>query len=63
MEAFNELIALSLAERRGLTLFVRGQVITGVVTEVIEGEALVLTSQLYRKIVVRLEAIDGMAIG
>jgi hypothetical protein len=61
-ELFRELIEFSQNERRGLTVFVNGQTIVGIVKEVVGQEAIVMSSQTFSKIIVRLEAIDAMAI-
>jgi hypothetical protein len=57
------MIELSQNEKRGLTVFLSGQTIAGVVKNVIGTEAIELRSQMFSKIIVRIEAIDAMAIG
>lgn len=60
---FKEMIEFSQNEKRGLTLFLNGQSIVGIVTNIIGTEAVVLRSQMFGKIIVRVEAIDAVAIG
>lgn len=61
-ELFREMIEFSQNERRGLTVFINGQTIVGIVKETVGQEAIVMSSQMFNKIVVRLEAVDAMAI-
>ena len=63
MELFKELIELSHKEKRGLTIFIKGQTISGIVTQIIGLEAIEVRNQTFRKVIVRLDAIDAMAIG
>ena len=63
MELFKELIETSLKEKRGLTIFVKGQTISGIVTQIIGLEAIEVRNQTFRKIIIRLDAVDAMAIG
>ena len=62
MELFKELIESSRKEKRGLTIFIKGQTVVGVVTEVVGAEAIVVRNQAFSKVVIRVEAIDAMAI-
>ena len=63
MELFKELIETSLKEKRGLTIFIKGQTIAGIVTQIIGLEAIELRNQTFSKIIIRLDAVDAMAIG
>ena len=63
MELFKDLIELSLKEKRGLTFFIKGQTIAGIVTEIIGTEAIEVRNQTFSKVVIRIEAIDAVAIG
>jgi hypothetical protein len=58
---FQEIFDQSLKEKKGLTLYLDGQVIGGAVTKV-GTETVELKSQEFSKIVVRIEEIDGAAI-
>ncbi len=61
MNLFSELIEWSQKEKRGLTLFIKGQTVAGVVVKVIGTEAIELKSQMYSRLIVRLDSIDCMA--
>ena len=63
MELFKELIELSRKEKRGLTIFIKGQSIAGIVTQIIGTEAIEVRNQTFSKIIIRIEAIDALAIG
>lgn len=59
-EPFTELLEASLKDRKGVVLYVKGQAIAGRVTKLTD-EGVELTSREYARIVVRREAIDGVA--
>ena len=63
MELFKELIELSHKEKRGLTIFIKGQTISGFVTQIIGLEAIEVRNQTYRRVIIRLDAVEAMAIG
>ncbi len=62
MELFKELIETSEREKRGLTIFFGGQAIAGIVTQIIGTEAIEVRNQTYSRLIIRLEAIEAMAI-
>lgn len=62
MELFKELIETSLKEKRGLTIFIKGQTIAGIVTQIIGLEAIEVRNQTFSKVIIRLDAVDAMAI-
>ena len=62
MELFKELIETSETERRGLTIFFRGQTVAGIVTKVIGDEAIEVRNQTYSRIIIRFDQIEAMAI-
>jgi hypothetical protein len=62
MELFKELIELSHKEKRGLTIFIKGQTVAGIVTQIIGLEAIEVRNQTFSKVIIRLDAIDAMAI-
>jgi len=62
MELFKELIETSETEKRGLTIFFKGQTIAGIVTRVIGDEAIEVRNQTYSRIIIRFDAIEAMAI-
>lgn len=59
-DAFNDLLEASLKEKKGVMLYVKGQAIGGRVTKV-TAESVELTGREYTRIVVRKDAIDGVA--
>lgn len=61
MEALKSLCELSKSENKGLTVYMKGQTVPGLVTEVSD-DTVTLKSQEYSKIVIRLESIDGAAL-
>jgi len=61
-EMFKDLLELSLNEKRGLTIFVKGQTIAGGVTKIIGTEAIEIRSQMYSRAVIRIESIDAVAV-
>ncbi|MEP6924263.1 MAG: hypothetical protein ABI954_07345 [Pyrinomonadaceae bacterium] len=64
MEIYQELLETSLTEKRGLTFFLQGQTISGIVVEILaDKKAVVLQSQMYSRIIVRLENVAAVAIG
>jgi hypothetical protein len=62
MELFIDLIKTSMEEKRGLTIFIKGQTIAGVVTQIIGLEAIEVRNQTFSKVIIRLDAVDAMAI-
>lgn len=62
MELFKDLIETSMKEKRGLTIFIKGQTITGIVTQIIGLEAIEVRNQTFSKAIVRLDVVDAMAI-
>ena len=62
IELFKELIERSQNEKRGLTIYLNGQSIAGIVTQIINEQAIELRSQQYHKAVVLLESIEAMAV-
>lgn len=61
-ESFRELLDRSEKEKKGVTLYVRGQAISGVVVKVIGAEAIEIRNREFSRIIIRLESIDGVAI-
>jgi hypothetical protein len=64
-DTMHELFQASLKEKKGLTLYVKGQTIAGVVVSVgggVGGDTLELRSREYSRIVVRFESIDAVAM-
>ncbi len=63
MDIYKELLERSLKEKRGLTFFVNGQTVSGIVTEILGEEAVAAYNQTYSRIVIRLDRIDAVAMG
>lgn len=61
-QTYQDLFALSQKEKRGLTFYVRGQAIPGIVTRVIGAEAVEVRNQTHGRIIIRLDRIDALAI-
>jgi hypothetical protein len=62
IELFKELIECSQNEKRGLTIYLNGQAIVGIVSQIINEQAVELRSQQYHKAVVMLESIEAIAV-
>ena len=60
-DTMRELLEVSLNEKKGVMLYVKGQSIPGTVTK-IAGETVELRNREYSRIVVRIEAIDAAAM-
>ena len=59
---FDELLDVSLSEKRGLTFFIGGQTLPGVVTKRISLDAVEVRNQSHDRIVVRLDRVDAVAL-
>lgn len=59
---FKALLEASQANRRGITLFINGQSLSGIVAACHDDGSIELTSQQYSRIVVLAERIDGAAM-
>lgn len=59
-DAFDPLLEVSLKEKKGVVLYVKGQAIPGRVTKV-DNENVELTSREFVRIVVRRDRIDAVA--
>jgi len=55
------ILEASQTEKKGVTLYVKGQAIPGVVVK-IEGDMVEMRSREYSRIVVRIDSIDAAAI-
>jgi len=60
-QAFQELLDYSLKEKKGLTFFVQGQTIPGVVTKMLGDDAIEVRNQTSNRIIIRLDRIDAVA--
>ncbi|MBM4255558.1 MAG: hypothetical protein FJ147_06630 [Deltaproteobacteria bacterium] len=60
-QVFQELLDYSLKEKKGLTFYVHGQTIAGVVTKIISEEAVEVRNQTSSRIIIRLDRVDAVA--
>jgi hypothetical protein len=58
---FQQILEASQSEKKGITLYVKGQQIAGLVTKV-SGDSVELRSREYSRIVVRIDSIDAAAL-
>ena len=63
MNSYRELLEKSMSEKRGLTFFMGGQTVAGIVIEILGDEAVVAYNQTYSRIIIRLDRVDAVAIG
>lgn len=61
-QAILDVLQLSLKEKKGVTFFLPGQTVAGVVTKIAD-EAVEARSQTYSRIVIRLDQVLAVAIG
>ena len=59
--AFQELFDYSQKEKKGLTFFVQGQTIPGIVTKMVSDDAIEVRNQTSNRIIIRLDRIDAVA--
>ncbi len=62
LQLFKELIERSRDEKRGLTVYLGGQTIVGIVAEILGEQSVELRSQQYHKAIVLLDAVEAMAV-
>jgi hypothetical protein len=62
MQGFRELFELSQKERRGLTFFVQGQSIPGIVTKILGEEAVEVRNQTFGRLIIRIDRIDALGL-
>ena len=60
--AFEELFNLSLTQKKGLSVYVGGQVVVGVFVKRLDANTVELRSQQFAKIIVRLDRVDAIAL-
>lgn len=61
MQAYKELLEMSLKEKKGLMFYVNGQAIGGAVTKISDDGFIEVRNQQYGRILIRLEQIDALA--
>lgn len=57
---FDQILTYSQNEKKGLTFYIKGQTIPGIVTR-FDDETVEAKSQMHSRIVIRLDAIDAIA--
>ena len=62
-EIYKEMFETSRDEKRGLTVYLKGQSIAGSVVEIIGTQAIAMRSRESSRILVCVEAIDALAVG
>ena len=60
--AYEELFNLSLTQKKGLSVYVGGQVVVGVFVKRIDANTVELRSQQFARIIVRLDRVDAIAL-
>ena len=60
--AYEELFNLSLTQKKGLSVYLGGQVVVGVFVKRIDANTVELRSQQFARIVVRLDRVDAIAL-
>jgi trehalose-6-phosphate synthase len=60
-QSYKELLDRSEKEKKGLTFYIKGQTISGVVVK-ISSDAVEVRNQTFSRIVIRLDSIDALAI-
>jgi hypothetical protein len=61
LQAYRELLEMSLKDKQGLTFFVNGQSIGGAVTRIDERGFVEVRNQEYGRILIRLSQVDALA--
>ena len=61
-QSFRELLERSEKDKKGLTFYVKGQTISGIVVKVIGTDAVEVRNQTFSRIIIRLDSIDALAI-
>lgn len=58
---WNELMQLSQKEKKGLTFYIKGETVPGIVTNIV-GDFVEVRNQTHSRIIIRLESIDAVAM-
>lgn len=61
VQGIEQALNTALQDKRGITLYVNGQTISGAVTRIEPGKWVELRNQQHGRILVRLDRIDGIA--
>ena len=60
-QGIEQALSAAMQDKRGVTLYVNGQAISGAVTRIEPGQWVELRNQQFGRILVRLDRIDGIA--
>ena len=61
-EIYKELFQTSQKEKRGLTFYVNGQTIPGVVTKIVNDQVVEVHNQIHDRVVILVDRIDALAL-
>ncbi len=61
-QVYQELIEQSQKEKKGLTFFIKGQTVAGIVTKMSGSETVEVRNQTHSRIIIRLDQVDALAI-
>jgi hypothetical protein len=62
MNPFEELFEVSRTEKKGLTFYVGGQTIAGIVMKVNGSQTIEVRNQTHSRVVIRLDRVDAVAL-
>ena len=62
VQAYRELLERSEKEKKGLTFYVRGLTISGIVVKIIGNDAVEVRNQTFSRVIIKLDSIDALAI-
>ena len=63
MQIFQEILELSQREKKGLTFYIGGQTVVGIVTQIVEdGSAVEVRNQSQSRIILRMERVDAVGM-
>jgi len=61
LQGIEQALNAAMQDKRGITLYVAGQMISGAVTRIEPGKWVEMRNQQYGRMIVRLDRIDGIA--
>jgi hypothetical protein len=62
MNPFEELFEVSRTEKKGLTFYVGGQTIAGIVLRVNASQTVEVRNQTHSRVIIRLDRVDAVAL-
>jgi len=60
--AVEEILNQSLSQKKGMTIYIDGQVINGIFVKRIDGNTIEVRNQTYSRIIIRVDRIDAIAL-